>query len=122
MQAPTPTGGATLPITPTVTPEPTPAVQPQPVQAPVQPIQPKVQATPQPITPTPEVKPTEIKPVTPTATPEKTTTVPQVDFNVSQGREGEIQKNIADITATNPNLLKDRNAYNQAFGYETADQ
>ena len=119
MQAPTPTGGATLPITPTVTPEPTPAVQPQPVQAPVQPIQPQVQAIPQPIAPTPEVKPTT--PVQPT-TPKPTEVKPQVDFNVSQGREGEIQKNIADITATNPNLLKDRNAYNQAFGYETADQ
>ena len=121
MQAPTPTGGATLPIAPTL--QETPQVeQPPPLTPPVQPIQPQVQAIPQPITPTPEVKPTEIKPVTPTATPEKTTTVPQVDFNVSQGREGEIQKNISDITATNPNLFRDRNAYNQAFGYETADQ
>ena len=118
MQAPTPTGGATIPIAPTL--QETPQVeQPPPLTPPVQPIQPQVQAIPQPIAPTPEVKPTT--PVQPT-TPKPTEVKPQVDFNVSQGREGEIQKNIADITATNPNLLKDRNAYNQAFGYETADQ
>lgn len=44
-----------------------------------------------------------------------------IDYNASQGRETEIQDNIANITAKNPALLKDRNAYNQAFGYETAD-
>ncbi len=48
-------------------------------------------------------------------------TEPVIDYNVSAGREWEIQDNIAKITQTNPNLLKDRNAYNQAFGYETAD-
>jgi hypothetical protein len=37
------------------------------------------------------------------------------------GREGEIQTNIKQITTDNPALLKDRNAYNQALGYETAD-
>ncbi len=46
---------------------------------------------------------------------------PVIDYNVSAGREWEIQDNIAKITQTNPKLLKDRNAYNQAFGYETAD-
>lgn len=46
---------------------------------------------------------------------------PTVDFNKSQGREQEIQANIKQITTDNPALLKDRNAYNQAFGYETAD-
>lgn len=80
--------------------------------APIQPVSPNTPPPTQNVTPT----------ITPTATPEKKTVVPQVDFNVSQGREWEIQKNIADITATNPTLLKDRNAYNQAFGYETADQ
>lgn len=48
-------------------------------------------------------------------------TEPVIDYNVSAGREWEIQDNIAKITQTNPKLLKDRNAYNQAFGYETAD-
>lgn len=80
--------------------------------APIQPVSPNTPPPTQNVTPT----------ITPTATPEKKAVVPQVDFNLSQGREWEIQKNVADITATNPTLLKDRNAYNQAFGYETADQ
>lgn len=45
-----------------------------------------------------------------------------IDFNSSQGREQDIQSNIKQITTDNPALLKDRNAYNQAFGYDTADQ
>lgn len=45
-----------------------------------------------------------------------------IDYNKSQGRESEIQKNVTDITTANPTLLKDRTAYNQAFGYATADQ
>lgn len=45
-----------------------------------------------------------------------------IDYNTSVWREGEIQKNISEITAWNPTLLKDRNAFNQSFGYETADQ
>lgn len=44
-----------------------------------------------------------------------------VDFNVSAGREEEIQKNLASITATNPALTQDRAKFDAAFGYSTAD-
>ena len=64
--------------------------------------------------PAQKVKP--VKPVTPTKVE------PVIDFNSSQGREQDIQTNIKQITTDNPALLKDRNAYNQAFGYDTADQ
>jgi hypothetical protein len=70
-----------------------------------------------PIAPTAEVKP--VATVTPKA-PVKTE--PVIDYNVSTGRESAIQKNVTDITTANPALLKDRTAYNQAFGYDTADQ
>lgn len=55
-------------------------------------------------------------------TTQPTKTEAPIDYNASAGREQEIQKNIAEITKGNPNLLKDRNAFNQAFGYDTADQ
>ena len=84
--------------------------------APVQPVTPNTPPPTQNVTPT--AIPTEIKPTT----PETKKVEPTIDFNLSQGREWDIQKNVADITAWNPTLLKDRNAYNQAFGYETADQ
>lgn len=132
-----------IPTTPTVTPAPTtPApVAPQPtVQgvngetfqvapvnaqgvtpqapqsvAPVQPVTPNTPPPTQNVIPT--AIPAEIKPTTP-----ETKKVEPIDFNLSQGREWDIQKNVADITSTNPTLLKDRTAYNKAFGYETADQ
>lgn len=71
----------------------------------------------------------EAQPTAPTATtpapvttPKPTTaTAPVVDFNVSTGREAEIQKNLNDITAGNAALLTDRAKYDQAFGYATAD-
>lgn len=63
----------------------------------------------------PEVKPT----TAPVATPKTET---PIDFNASAWRETQIQDNVTKITQTNTALLKDRNAYNQAFGYETADQ
>jgi len=83
--------------------------------APVQPVTPNTPPPTQNVTPT--AIPAEIKPTTP-----ETKKVEPIDFNLSQGREWDIQKNVADITSTNPTLLKDRNAYNKAFGYETADQ
>ena len=79
----------------------------EPVAQPAQPIQAEVKA--------PEPIKTEVASSTPTKTE------PVIDYNVSAGREWEIQDNVAKITQTNPNLLKDRNAFNQAFGYETAD-
>lgn len=78
-------------------------------------------------TPAPAPTPTPTAPeVSTTATPTPKPTVAsnvqkEVDYNTSAGRESEIQKNVSELTKTNPNLLKDRNAYNQAFGYETAD-
>ncbi len=51
----------------------------------------------------------------------KVSTNPVIDYNKSQGRESEIQKNVTEITTANPALLKDRNAYNKAFGYDMAD-
>lgn len=113
------------PTTPTPpTPPPAPTVTwvdgQQFVQAPVDPttgLSKPIEA------PTPiqaEVKPPEtVKTDVASSTPTKTE--PVIDYNVSAGREWEIQDNVAKITQTNPNLLKDRNAYNQAFGYETAD-
>lgn len=88
--------------------------------------QPPVQ-TPQPQTPTtltnPQApittSPTEVKP--PEAIKPVKTEAP-IDYNTSQGRESEIQANVTNLTKTNPALLKDRNAFNQAFGYDTADQ
>lgn len=44
-----------------------------------------------------------------------------MDFNVSAGRETEIQKNLNDISSGNPALLGDRAKFDQAFGYSTAD-
>ena len=83
---------------------------PPPVQAP------PVQA---PVIPTP----------TPTPNLEKDRTVVSdnakvqpVDYNTSVGRESQIQDNVTKLTQQNPTLLKDRNAYNQAYWYETADQ
>ena len=88
--------------------------------------------TPTPSTPTPAPAPTPekqgdflgdfsgIKKKEPT-TPTTQKVEPVKDFNLSTGRETEIQDNISKITQASPNLLKDRNAYNQAFGYETAD-
>jgi len=86
-----------------------------PQTAPTQPVAPNTPPPTQNVTPT--AIPAEIKPTTP-----ETKKVEPIDFNLSQGREWDIQKNVADITSTNPTLLKDRNAYNKAFGYETADQ
>lgn len=89
------------------------------VQAPVDPTtglsKPLEQSNPvtQNLTPT---TPAPVKPVTPTKVE------PVIDYNKSQGREQDIQSNIKQITTDNPALLKDRNAYNQAFGYDTADQ
>lgn len=48
-------------------------------------------------------------------------TEPVIDYDVSTGRESEIQKNISDITATNPALTQDRAKFDAAFGYQTAD-
>lgn len=91
-----------------------------PVQTP-QPQTPTTLTNPQaPITTSPtEVKPTEVKP--PEAIKPVKTEAP-IDYNTSQGRESEIQANVTNLTKTNPALLKDRNAFNQAFGYDTADQ
>ena len=79
-----------------------------------------------PVATTPPATPAPTETVTTTETPRATTkmagSTPVIDYNVSTGREQEIQDNISKITQTNPNLLKDRNAYNQAFGYDTADQ
>lgn len=89
------------------------------VQAPVDPttgLSKPLEATPTPVTP--------VAPVAEVKAPEpikQAKTEQTVDYNVSTGREQQIQDNISKITQASPNLLKDRNAYNQAFGYETAD-
>lgn len=67
---------------------------------------------PAPVTPAPKVE-------TPKAEAPKQPA--PVDFNVSAGREEEIQKNLASITATNPALTQDRAKFDAAFGYSTAD-
>ena len=84
--------------------------------------------TPAPVTPTVTPPTTPTQPVTPpvkeTVTPVKTevkATTPEVNFNTSVGRENEINANLANITAGNQSLLTDRNAFNNAFGYATAD-
>ena len=77
---------------------------------------------PAPLTPTPT--PPVTTPVNETVTPVKTevkATNPEVNFNTSVGRENEINANLANITASNQSLLTDRNAFNNAFGYSTAD-
>lgn len=124
------------PIVPTpIPPTPTPEVNPTPVP-PTTNVQEQMagktvaerqairngEVTPTPTpTPTPEVKPTPT-PVPPTPTVIPAPEVKTVDYNVSTGRESDIQKNITDITKANPALLKDRTAYNQAFWYDIADQ
>ena len=126
------------------TPTPTPSPVPTPIATPVNVMDqmagktvaerqairsgtPAPTLTPVETTPTP----TQVTPATPTVAevkpePVKTPTVKPIeapiDYNKSQGREQEIQANIKQITTDNPALLKDRNAYNQAFGYDTADQ
>lgn len=80
----------------------------QPTQTPVTPTQPVAPVT-------AEVPKTEIASTAPKVEA-------PIDYNTSAGRESEIQKNVSELTKTNPNLLKDRNAYNKAFGYDTADQ
>ena len=67
---------------------------------------------PAPVTPAPKVE-------TPKAEAPKQPA--PVDFNASAGREDEIQKNLASITATNPALTQDRAKFDAAFGYQTAD-
>lgn len=90
------------------------------------PLPPTVQPTNPPVAPVAQPAPTT-PPVTPPVTPPKQDTPSPVtppkteDFNTSAGRETQIQDNVSKITQQNPNLLKDRNAYNQAFWYETAD-
>lgn len=87
---------------PTPTPQPVVAPQPTPPPTPVTPL-PTTSVTPTTTTPTPEVKPTPVKTEAP------------INYNTSVGREAEIQKNVAEITKGNPELLKDRNAFNKAF-------
>jgi hypothetical protein len=110
------------PIAPVTTPTPATPVTPVPmVQAPIDSttgLSAPIQSTPATITPAP----TEVKPVAPVTPKTPVKTEPVIDYNVSTGREAEIQKNVTDITTANPALLKDRTAYNQAFGYDTADQ
>ena len=130
-----PTWGATIPIAPTVTQPVQPIQQTQPpiaqagdtvtwvngekfvqannvdmTQVPIQPIGQEIPK----VTP----KPLDNTPIKAQETPK----APTVDFNVSQGREWDIQKNVTDITTTNPTLLKDRQAYDKAFWYATADE
>lgn len=66
--------------------------------------------TPAPATPAPKAE-----------TPKQVKTEAPVDYNVSTGREADIQKNLSDITATNPALTQDRAKFDAAFGYSTAD-
>ena len=99
--------------------QPTPT--PQPVAQPTQPVQPAT-PTPAPVTPsTTSVTPTTTTP-TPEVKPTPVKTEAPINYNTSVGREAEIQKNVAEITKGNPALLKDRNAFNKAFWYDTADQ
>ena len=74
--------------------------------APVAPVQ-------QPQAPVAPVAPKPVKPTTTTPAPVKTE--PAIDYNSSVGRENEINTNVANITTSNPTLLKDRNAFNNAF-------
>lgn len=46
----------------------------------------------------------------------------KVDYNTSIGREDEIQNNLTKIMGEDQNLSKDRNAFNQKFWYENADE
>jgi hypothetical protein len=132
-------------ITPIATTQTTPTtpVTPQPiVNAPVDPntgLSKPLEQTQAPVVPTPAPTPiapeikyannpdwtpvtAEVKPIEPVKTTVASKTEAPIDYNKSQGREGDIQANIKQITTDNPALLKDRNAYNQAFGYDTADQ
>lgn len=74
----------------------------------------------------PQEKPvaTTPKPVTTTAKKETAqigaTETPK-NYDVSTGREQEIQSNLTRISAENPALLTDRAKFDQAFGYATAD-
>ena len=110
--------------TPVQTPTPTVATTPVVTPAPVAPVALENPIEKAPVAPTvtnpannilPEVKPTP----TPVSTPK---TEAPIDFNASAWRETQIQDNVTKLTQTNPALLKDRVAYNQAFGYDTADQ
>ena len=67
--------------------------------------------------------PAPVKPVEapkPTTTAGKTT--PSVNFDSSAGREVEINSNLSRISGDNPALLQDRQAFDKAFGYATADE
>jgi hypothetical protein len=41
--------------------------------------------------------------------------------NLKDDSGKQLWDNMASISASNPNLLQDRNAYNQAFGYDGKD-
>lgn len=105
----------TTPTTPPTTPAP-PVTPPAPT-TPTELQRDQVTGLTKPIETTPA--PTTPPVTTPTHTVAKTE---PVDYNKSVGRESEIQKNITDITKSNPSLLKDRTAYDKAFGYATADE
>lgn len=64
------------------------------------------------------------KPVETTAKKETTqlgATEATKNYDISTGREEEIQSNLTRISAENPALLTDRAKFDQAFGYATAD-